>query len=145
MDNIKPKLSLEYIAGYMDGEGTFSMVKHTDKNDGYLRFNTKISVGSTYKPILEQIQNILGGHLYERKQTVNKKFYSLEWGKRSDVITVCEFLIPYLYEKKKQAEILLEFCKKREKKFLKTKNNRYNTYESSDLEMYYLIKDLKYA
>jgi len=146
MDNTKPKLSLEYIAGFMDGEGTFTIVKHTSSADGYLRFNVSVTVGSTYKPVLEGIIETIGvGKIYNVKQMVNKRFYSLEFRKRSDVITICQALIPFLVEKRQQAEVLLEFCLKREQKFAETKNNRYSKYDDGDLVMFQRIKELKYA
>lgn len=141
----KSKLTLEYIAGYMDGEGTFAIVKSTDKK-GFKRFSPRVSVGSTDLEILEDISELLGcGYIYRTKSGTNKQFYSLEFGKRKNVMKVCCVLIPYLRQKLLQAEILISFCNRRENKLLATKNNRYSTYEKQDEDDYLKIKELKHA
>jgi hypothetical protein len=89
---------LAYIAGFVDGEGCIRV-----NNNGSI----ELTIVNTCYETLKFIQDLLGGNLSQRKQRVNKTQYSYRiYGEQAFV--AINNLLPYLKEKKPQAEILLE-------------------------------------
>jgi hypothetical protein len=100
-------LSLEYIAGFFDGEGciTSQLQYITGKYEKYPRVSVQITITQKSTIVLNEIQKMYGG-------TVRLK------GSGCSVLNITgkdkmhKFLTditPYLVEKKEQAEIALEF------------------------------------
>jgi len=106
---------LAYLAGYLDGEGCFRVA------------NTAIvSVSNTYPWTLVILQQYFGGHirLHTRANKVHRTCY--EWAVCGSKARSCiTTLIPYLWEKREQAELILEIFKypnkSRRRKTLKRK------------------------
>lgn len=101
------KLSIEYIAGFVDGEGCiYAQVRPNQ------RLDTKLIITNTDLSVLKDIQEFFGCgtiRLKSRGSTdrARKTCYLYEvWAQEAaDVITK---LLPYLRQKKPQAELILE-------------------------------------
>tara|TARA_R100000700_G_C3160029_1_gene136330 strand:- start:672 stop:992 length:321 start_codon:yes stop_codon:yes gene_type:complete len=79
----------------MDGEGHFSGNK------------TTITVESTSKTTIEELYRILGGKCTVLKRKTNANRPVFRWRVHGDSArNVCSLLLPFLIEKKKQAEII---------------------------------------
>ena len=92
---------LAYVAGYMDGEGCFRA------NKG----NIEVQIKNTYPHVLHYIQELFGGAVREEKrEAVNRNhrtaFCFSIYGESARKMVRC--LLPYLREKKIQAELTLE-------------------------------------
>ena len=112
------KISPQYIAGFIDGEGYFGIVKKNDKRFGmdyYYVPVLKISQVTQNREVLDAIKEYLGyGIFWEGKNTTNangRRVSSLEFRGMKRVFPIVKKLYPYLIVKKKQAEILLEYSK----------------------------------
>lgn len=100
-------LSLEYIAGYFDGEGYVGITKESSPyRPGY---KVEISLTNTYLPMLQEIQEQLGGRIASWKpRTGHRMGFSLRWT-GSKARSVLSILLPYLREKHAQAKIAIFF------------------------------------
>lgn len=102
-----------YMAGLMDGEGTFFIGNYGTSRNPF--FQTVIKITSTDKSMIEWVYNTFGGWMSEytskqRAQNCKSPVYS--WGGTGDRLThICEIMLPYLVGKKDQALILLEMRK----------------------------------
>jgi len=114
------KLSLQYIAGFIDGEGYLGIVKKTSKESTLGYYFTpvlKISQVTRNDEVLKCIKDFLGcGNLTLDKLNalksgngVNKS--SLEYRSEKRVTPILKKIYPYLIVKKKQADILLKYAK----------------------------------
>jgi len=91
---------LMYAAGFLDGEGCFSINDH------------KISVSSenTYKPVIDWLYDIFGGSVNIGTKAKNKWRNTYRWQVCGDnALEVCQILAPILKEKNKQALLLISF------------------------------------
>lgn len=110
------KLSLEYIAGFVDGEGCINIYKrkHTSTTRGYA-YSLDIEISNTNKEIIELIHSTLGvGHITEVKNNEKNKNWRNGYLLRmscKDAGIVIKKLLPYLVLKKPQAELALKFQK----------------------------------
>ena len=98
---------LAYLAGIIDGEGTFYI---GTTNNGR-KFNSRIYVVNTNEELIQWLKNIFGGLIYKRISTSNPQWKTrYEWVlDKSAIDTICHLLIPYLIIKKKHAEIMIDF------------------------------------
>lgn len=135
-------LSLEYIAGLIDGEGSILVSKKRRKENrsGYI-FLAYANITNTNKEVLEAIKEVLGGyfHLHEGPSKPRKSFHytskkdcwRLVWqGKKA--CEMLEKLRPFLFIKAKQADNVLELGKVR----MNSKN--YGGYNFSEQEKLWL-------
>lgn len=98
-----------YIAGVIDGEGSFGTWKPNDEISPIVR----LRIINTNKGFLERIQGILGmGHVsINRTNTKDSKrrtvyeYYLGKWGLKK----LLPEILPYLYIKKERAKIVFEF------------------------------------
>lgn len=101
------KLDIQYIAGFVDGEGCiYAQVRENN------RLDTRLTVTNTDLKTLLEIQEFFGcGKIREKsrsaKDIYTKICYVWEvWAKEAAV--VIKQLLPFLRQKKKQAELILE-------------------------------------
>jgi hypothetical protein len=117
----------EYIAGIFDGEGTVGIYTVTNgrKTSSGIKtyYTARLSICLTYRPTIEALHEHYGrGGVYTQKRqakhhTPNGDYdadmckQGWKWliGSRDDVRTVLLDLLPHLMEKKRQAEIVLDF------------------------------------
>ena len=97
--------TIPQMAAYVDGEGSFGIGKSEDNYAVYAQ------VVNTFLPVLQHFQATFGGKISISKKY--KEYYKqgYQWQLHgSFVIPYLEALIPHLWEKKPQAELLLEYC-----------------------------------
>jgi len=104
---------LAYLAGILDGEGSFIIGCYAfSKKTGIPHFHTTIQVTSTDKVLIEWLVDNFGGKLstYTAKQMAsNCKRVPFRWTIFSDRVKhLCECTLPYLVIKKDQAQIMIE-------------------------------------
>jgi LAGLIDADG endonuclease len=102
-----------YIAGFFDGEGSISIRKQNVKYYS-VSYYPSVSIVNTHKPVIKYIQNFYGGVLslhsqYETRRRV-KKLWKLIF-RLKELKKLLTDLHDYLFIKKVQSEIVLEFLK----------------------------------
>lgn len=107
---------IAYLAGIMDGEGTFFIGDYSgNRKNGDKHFQVVIKITSTDKCLIDWVLNIFGGtYAFYKASKVSKKSRRDVhiWQATGDRLQhICELMIPYLIIKKKQAEILVEMRK----------------------------------
>ncbi|GAC1663353.1 MAG: hypothetical protein NVS9B15_26420 [Acidobacteriaceae bacterium] len=118
MDNQQgknPELQAAWLAGFMDGEGSFCLRKN---NGGWKYPQPLVTVTNTHKPTIDhtiEVLNFLGlaHHIqYREKASSLSKLpswqISVTGPKRCK--RWCETLLPYLVTKQVKADALLEWC-----------------------------------
>jgi len=103
-------ISLEYIAGLVDGEASLGILHHRGKYDT-LRPYLRITICN--KEVLELIQETLGtGQLYteSRLSKGGLTSYALVIEGKQKLLAVLPQLMPFLIVKKPHSEIVYEFC-----------------------------------
>jgi len=102
------KLTLEYIAGFVDGEGCFTISKSHSTC-----FYPALSVANTNLQILKDIRKYLSIglkiHTKHPKNPNHKTFYILTTTTQDDVKYIATLLEPYLRIKKEQAQIIMQY------------------------------------
>lgn len=92
-----------YVAGFLDGEGCFGLYEN---NKGGI--DASISVGVTYKPILDLIQREYGGILYETKAGTNKTIWRWKlYG--NEAVDMIDRVAMFMHEKQRQAILLKDY------------------------------------
>lgn len=90
---------LAYTAGFFDGEGCISISKNGAVD---------LRIVNTAKNVLLKIQSIFGGSITDRTQKVNKRQYAYSiYG--NNAIEFLKLIRPYLLDKAKQADTILEY------------------------------------
>lgn len=96
---------LAWAAGFIDGEGCFSVV--FGNHGGHY---VMLSVNNTSVEGLDRLQSIFGGCISNQTyRNVNYKPTSLWRVQGVSAAKVTELVLPFLTVKKQQAELLLEF------------------------------------
>ncbi len=105
------KLSIEYIAGLVDGDGSIRIGLNNKK--GRNMWESSISVDNTHRGVLERLMEELGGTIVTMKKRI-----TIERGLRADyrwrlngkkAVPLLKQLLPHLIVKKEQVELLIEF------------------------------------
>jgi len=109
-----------YLAGLIDGDGSIflSYYQARGKKGIHSRISCAISARSANKEFAEEIMQMMGGEVKE----VGKDYYEVLISRYADILQLLELILPYLRLKRKQAEIMIEFCKER-LKYLKYRRN----------------------
>jgi predicted CopG family antitoxin len=98
-----------WAAGLFDGEGTIGVHLSGDKKGGLRR---KICISMIYRPALELFHNTYGGHLF--KHNASSKAYpsfrcwKWEISHKDQIKAFLVDVLPFLTEKKSQAEIMIK-------------------------------------
>ena len=106
-----------YLAGLIDGEGCITILKSSKKNKRkdkvWVSYRPVIVISNTSLRLLEHAQDIIGlGEIYDRVHyDPNCKLqHGLHIYRKADVSQLCKQLVPFLFEKKAQAEIIVTAC-----------------------------------
>ncbi len=102
-----------YLAGFFDGEGTFSIARHPQgKSPQGFNLQPFISVTSTNKQIIEHLSNKIGrGFSFWTPGRGNgKDAYILQITGTKTIIQFIDLLLPYLVLKKEIGQKLRQYC-----------------------------------
>lgn len=148
--NPQEALLMSYLAGLFDGEGSFCICRQpsTKSKDGHenIYLHPLVRIGMTNKDVVKMIHETFKvGKFYNegvRKDRPSYKYmYRWNVGSRKECIEVIEKLLPYLKVKKRQAELVLKFCKE-----WKDANIRYYRQDPEILrereELFLMVKEL---
>lgn len=117
------KEELAYIAGFIDGEGSFSIckTKSTPRKmaDGskkiYVVYKLVVDVTNTNRTVLDLIHNMFGGGVYPGNQKKRNPRYLPRFAWRCNNTEererFIEAILPYLRMKRKQAKLALKFSR----------------------------------
>lgn len=100
-----------YMAGLIDGEGSirFQVLKKTGWRTMY---SGCIRIGMTVKEPIELFSNEFGGKIgVEKRENGYKTMYRWSISGNKKIIPILNILLPYLVVKKRQAELIIDFCK----------------------------------
>jgi hypothetical protein len=113
-------VELAYLAGFMDGEGTFQIVRRKDYREG--QHQAAVEVSNTDPTLIEECFKLyekLGVTPHVRSLNTNERnprhreAWIINIGRLTDIAVVCRALIPFLVGKKSRAELLLRYCESR--------------------------------
>ena len=105
------ELFWNYFAGLMDTDGSFSLKR--ERRVSGCRYSPVISLTMVdHRALYKVIKNCIWGKVYHVKAGTARSGYAYRYGifSLADTINFLKKLIPYLRLKKKQAEILYEYC-----------------------------------
>lgn len=133
----KTNVELAWLAGFIDGEGSFMVCKLAGKRLKRLAedkkavyFNPAFKIAGTCYETLPQIVEILERlelpfHISNRTaiKANHKDSWMIEVRGFKRCKLWCAILIPYLKTKKVEAEAMLKFCESRTKGYVKGQNN----------------------
>jgi hypothetical protein len=127
-----------YLAGFLDGEGAFMILKNKNRRGDGFWFCPSIFVANTNAEVIEWIQSkIRFGSLSHKKQKRNKRASLVFKIQRpADVIEVVNGMEPYLKVKKQQANLLREWCRE------KIKVGYFRPPSNKMMEIYKKLKEL---
>jgi hypothetical protein len=110
------KTQRAYLAGFFDGEGSFSIIKRLEKRSpaGY-SYQPYIEIASTNEEIIRWLNNLIGkGFTFWRPRKGNAKdAFAQHITGLETIIEFISILYPYLRLKKAVANKVRQFCKSR--------------------------------
>lgn len=143
-----------YLAGFIDGEGciTFSIGK---RNKSYYAKDSQlkcpedmfyllpsIQITNVSLEVLEYIRDGLGyGRIFKKikkKKKNHRAQYRLYFCRQKEILELLRSIRPYLHIKTKQAELMIEYCRRR----IKEGRGRAHTYKPRDKELALLVQAL---
>lgn len=151
-------MTYSYLAGIIDGEGNFSVVKHVNDTSRGWNYQPCLGVSNTDKNLVEWCEWFTGcGGCWSKDYKKRKKKHKLPWVWQvydmSDIIKIVDAVVPFLIVKEQQALLLMEFCTIRlaKLKYWNRKRDRKGrfirdalAYSSREHEIYNLLKELNH-
>lgn len=112
---------IAWLAGIMEGEGTFAIYHQKRKGKDLDCLRGNISVTNTDPGLMNKCYDIFKSmgiemhmHEYTNKKGSTKPVYDMQTSRADYVKIACEILMPYLFgEKNAKAKMLLRFVTKR--------------------------------
>lgn len=107
---------LSYLGGIVDGEGHIGMskikghktVKHYGNQSAC--YSVRIAVGMVDPRVPELLHKTFGGSCTEERVPDRRSMWRWSVGSRKKALTVLSALHPYLIVKRRQAEVLMDYC-----------------------------------
>lgn len=140
---------LAYLAGIIDGEGSFGISRMDWKRAPGFKLFTYLCIGNTNPAILNACSitmEKLGVNVWVQNKGMRgnasgpvkstKDVWELRIGAFGKIRTVLEAVLPYLHGKRPQAEILLRYITRREERGV----GRGHKLDETDLEFYRMLK-----
>lgn len=130
-------ISKQYLAGFIDGEGYISVVKHKDSRTvrGFT-LHPIINISGSDKEVLNQLNNVVNGKIRtKQKQYGCKPVYDIQLQDLEGIKALLKLILPYLLIKSKQATLMKEFVELRLK-------NRNKGYIDRELEIAEIFKTI---
>jgi hypothetical protein len=97
-----------YIAGFFDGEGTIGL--YADRTGE--SYGVQVAITQTNPAVLLWLHETFGGsllHCVNRDHKYDYNFYELQWRGISSAGLFLKRVLPYLREKREQAELFLTY------------------------------------
>ena len=114
---------IAWLAGFIDGEGSFMLIRHGKSGESNPYIEPLITIPSTDRWVLEEILTILDIAINRKSQALitnvvirdikHKPMYVLKISKLHDVYHLLRVLIPFLILKRERAELLFEYVRSR--------------------------------
>ena len=104
-------INKNYLAGFLDGEGCITIIKHIHKKDNktYSEYQGVIVVANSNKKILREFKMRWGGNIYVGMELKPHHKIRYSWRLSSKSATkVCEDLVSKVFIKKRHMGILIE-------------------------------------
>lgn len=104
---------LAYMAGYFDGEGSLGLYKK--RRDGvFYAVSTRVTITQLTDDVLRDFFDAFGGALIlmdrpERKESKHTRYWSWSCDHQSNARMLVKTLMPYLREKRAEAELMLHY------------------------------------
>jgi len=134
-------LKIDYVAGFMDGEGSFCI--NLDKGKKNIKLNTAIFVGNYSLEVLNLLKEWFGtGKIIAVKTKEENIIYNLYIYNQNEISRICSLLIPYLIVKKDVAILLLKFVNSRLETRKKSKCHAKWQYSAYELNIFKEIKHI---
>lgn len=111
------RLSPEYVAGFVDGEGCITVMRCRTPNKNGVSYVARIYIANTNIGILRRIQRDYGGRISSMGSRSNPN-HKPGYGLTFNSLEAAEFartILPYLVLKKRQAKLLIAFVNFQEK------------------------------
>lgn len=115
-DNPRQAILYAYLAGIIDGEGTIRIGKGQPKEKHQqTKYYASISIGMSGKKVIELVAKEFGSKMRIYKECVSNRKIIYRWGTSGNKVVpqILNKIMPYLIEKKKQAELVKEFCEEK--------------------------------
>ena len=109
------RILMAYIAGAMDGDGSFSLCKKIEKEDRSPLYYPFIQFGCLQEELVDLFVKVLGGRKMsiksktDAKGIVRRDFFSWRAEKVNQCLPVLEKLCSFLVIKKERAEFLIKY------------------------------------
>jgi hypothetical protein len=147
-DNQREEIA--YIAGLIDGEGTIRMQKYSQKGKTWNpKYTPMIFFTNTDLEAIKLVGRFIRANIIEHVGSKNgfngsKQCYRVCRAGAKSVIKPIETLLPFLRIKKKQAELVLKYCRNYNPIRRDGKKGNYRTDEENNFRegIYLLIKEL---
>lgn len=101
-------VDIGYLAGLIDGEGCITIQKNAMRTKGNYSYSLRIAIGMQDVKTIKYIHELFGGNFYCDKNRgcgeTNRWYCSGD-----DVGEILKLIVPYLHEKKTQAELALDY------------------------------------
>lgn len=124
-----PDLPVEkriYVAGIADGEGTITVAIRKSPKNILPSMTPMVLFSNSNKALIDYLHPLLlGSTIKTVKETkIRKTVYQIQIAKLLDVEAILTQMLPYLIVKRRQAELVLEYCALRKKDSLLSYNDR---------------------
>ena len=132
------KISIQYIAGFFDGEGGIYVTQKVDKRFGkdILVRNIRCQVTNGDIKVLKMIQQKYGGIIREKQRERNwKPAFYLEIASQKDILKFLQDIEPYLIVKKEQVKLAIQYLKSR-------LSHQHKRYTDEEIKITEKIRDL---
>jgi hypothetical protein len=110
---------LGWLAGIIDGEGSVRLYRKPRGISHVVVLSVRVTntmpaiIDSTVRIMRGLIDNPNDVHVYQLTPSNRKICWSVEITKRSAVLSVLTAVLPYLFGKRIEAELLIEWCRER--------------------------------
>lgn len=107
-------LNDQYVAGLFDGEGMIRITNWKKPNSNHVRYALFGSLGMTYRPVIEFLQETYGGHLNQNRHDLRgtKNRIQFSWTVGSQIAaSFLRRIQPYATVKREEIDIALELQK----------------------------------
>ena len=106
-------LTLQYLAGILDGEGTIGIQKHKHRKAPRFYYDVRVRVSNGYRDLITLVKAEYGGVVSKRKAKGKRKAnYQLTWV-CNDAVSLLNKLLPFLIIKREQALLALALPRSR--------------------------------